>query len=149
MIQCLIVSVWALMESILDLRLLLQGKKAALIKTKEDWMLDDVRDIFAFMTSREESDRHLREAKTGITYEAYLQMLLFIKTPEERDYRIMDILQTNLRLDDSSFLMKDCLYGLHAKLECRSRHLFTLLGISRSGEVAPEFRIEETAVKAY
>ena len=149
LIQCLIVSVWALLESVLDLRLLLQGKKAALFKTKDDWMLNDVHDIFSFLGSREETDRHLKEARTGITYEAYLQMLLFVKTPVERDYRIMDVLQTNLRLDDGSFLMKDCLYGLHAEVECSSRHLFTLLGISRTGEVSPEFRIQETAVKAY
>ena len=149
LIQCLVVSVWALLESILDLRLLLQGKKAALFKTKEDWMLNNVMDIFSFMESREDSDKHLKEARTGITYEAYLQMLLFVKTPAERDYRIMDVLQTNIRQDDDSFLMKDCLYGLHAEVECSSRHIFTLLGISRTGEVSPEFRIKEKAVKAY
>ena len=149
LIQCLVVSVWALLESILDLRLLLQGKKAALFKTKEDWMLNNVMDIFSFMESREDSDKHLKEARTGITYETYLQMLLFVKTPAERDYRIMDVLQTNIRQDDDSFLMKDCLYGLHAEVECSSRHIFTLLGISRTGEVSPEFRIREKAVKAY
>ena len=149
LVQCLVVSVWALLESILDLRLLLQGKKAALFKTKEDWMLNNVMDIFSFMESREDSDKHLKEARTGITYEAYLQMLLFVKTPAERDYRIMDVLQTNIRQDDDSFLMKDCLYGLHAEVECSSRHIFTLLGISRTGEVSPEFQIREKAVKAY
>ena len=121
----------------------------ALFKTKEDWMLNNVMDIFSFMESREDSDKHLKEARTGITYEAYLQMLLFVKTPAERDYRIMDVLQTNIRQDDDSFLMKDCLYGLHAEVECSSRHIFTLLGISRTGEVSPEFRIREKAVKAY
>ena len=112
-------------------------------------MLNNVMDIFSFMESREDSDRHLKEARTGITYEAYLQMILFVKTPAERDYRIMDVLQTNIRQDDDSFLMKDCLYGLHAEVECSSRHIFTLLGISRTGEVSPEFRIREKAVKAY
>ena len=73
----------------------------------------------------------------------------FVKTAEERDYRIMDVLQLNIRQDDGSFLMKDCLYGLHAEVECSSRHMFTLLGISRTGEVSPQFTITETAVKAY
>ena len=149
LVQCLVVSVWALLESILDLRLLLQGKKAALFKTKEDWMLNNVLDIFSFVGDREASDSHLKEASTGITYESYLQMLLFVKTPAERDYRIMDVLQLNIRQDDGSFLMKDCLYGLHAEVECSSRHIFTLLGISRTGEVSPQFTITETAVKAY
>ena len=149
LVQCLVVSVWALLESILDLRLLLQGKKAALFKTKEDWMLNNVLDIFSFVGDREASDSHLKEASTGITYESYLQMLLFVKTPVERDYRIMDVLQLNIRQDDGSFLMKDCLYGLHAEVECSSRHMFTLLGISRTGEVSPQFTITETAVKAY
>ena len=149
LVQCLVVSVWALLESILDLRLLLQGKKAALFKTKEDWMLNNILDIFSFVGDREASDSHLKEASTGITYESYLQMLLFVKTPAERDYRIMDVLQLNIRQDDGSFLMKDCLYGLHAEVECSSRHMFTLLGISHTGEVSPQFTITETAVKAY
>ena len=112
-------------------------------------MRNNVLDIFSFVGDREASDSHLKEASTGITYESYLQMLLFVKTPVERDYRIMDVLQLNIRQDDGSFLMKDCLYGLHAEVECSSRHMFTLLGISRTGEVSPQFTITETAVKAY
>ena len=149
LIQCLIISVWALLESILDLRLLLLGKKAALFKTKEDWMLNNIMDIFTFASDREAADSHLKESAAGINYETYLQMLLFVKTPEERDYRIMDILQTNIRQDDGSFQMKDCLYGFHAEIECSSRHMFTLLGISGTGAISPEFEIRTEAVRAY
>ena len=149
LIQCLIISVWALLESILDLRLLLLGKKAALFKTKEDWMLNNIMDIFTFASDREGADSHLKESAAGINYETYLQMLLFVKSPEERDYRIMDILQTNIRQDDGSFQMKDCLYGFHAEIECSSRHMFTLLGISGTGAISPEFEIRTEAVRAY
>ncbi len=61
----------------------------------------------------------------------------------------MDMIQAKLARKYPNFLIKNCLYGMHAQISCDSRHLFTLLGISASGGIDASFPIAVEAVKAY
>ncbi len=148
LVECLIIAAWALTETFMDLRLLLEGKKAALIKTDESWMTDFT-DILRLASTLHLPEEKLCEADAGISYEAYLKLLLFTKTQAERDYRTMDMIQANLARKDPDFLIKNCLYGMHAQISCDSRHLFTLLGISAAGGIDASFPVAVEAVKAY
>lgn len=148
LVECLIIAAWALTEAFMDLRLLLEGKKAALIKTNESWMTDFT-DILRLAGTLHLPEEKLCEADTGISYESYLKLLLFTKTQTERDYRTMDMIQANLIHKDPDFLIKNCLYGMHAQISCDSRHLFTLLGISASGGIDTSFPVAVETVKAY
>lgn len=149
LVECLIITAWALLESFLDLRLLLEGRKAALFKTRESWM-SDLSALLRFAASLQLPTEKLQEATDGLRYEDCLKLLLFTKSAEERNYRIMDMLQANLSLSDPAFRMSQCIYGMHAELQCESDHLFTKLGISPDGaSLGTSFPIRVKTVKAY
>lgn len=146
----LVISAWALAETVLDLRLLLSGKKAALVKKESDWMCS-IENLLAFAADHGSADGLLKEAENGFTWEGYLKLLLFTLSAEERDYRIMDMIELNLMRRDPEFRVKDCLYGMHAEVTARSGHLFTSLGITGpyKGSVPSAFGIRAETVRAY
>jgi len=150
LIECLIITVWALAESLMDLHLLLKGKKIALIKSNDDWMLS-LSGLLTLASSGTLSEENEKENKTGIGYESYLKLLLFIKSSEEKNYRIMDMQQMNIQTGEPGFLMKNCIYGMNIEVTCESRHLFTLLGISagESFSLSPDFSMSAETAKAY
>ena len=146
----LVISAWSLAETVLDLRLLLSGKKAAFVKREEDWMCS-IENLLAFAADHGAAEGLLREPEAGFTWEGYLKLLLFTKSAEERDYRIMDMIELNLMRRDPEFRMKDCLYGMHAEVTASSGHVFTSLGITGpyKGSVPSAFRIRTETVRAY
>jgi hypothetical protein len=150
LLQCLIMAAWALIESLMDIKALLSGKKIALIKTERDWMIG-LKEVLTIAATQKLPDADIKESSLGIDYEMYLKLLLFTKTAEERDYRIMDMIQLNMAREESGFLLQNCIYGMHAKVTCSSRHLFTSLGISDTNTVllSPDFQISAETVKAY
>lgn len=153
LIECLIMSAWALVESFMDLRLLLGSQKAAIYKTREDWMTS-MEDVLAFASTLRLPAQRLKESKKGISYEAYLKLLLFTKSSEIRNYRTMDMIQAALVPADPDFRFQTCLYGLQTSVSCESRHLFTNLSFTRpSGDsskgYALQFPIRTESVKAY
>lgn len=149
LIRCLVIAAWARAEALMDLRLLLEGKKSALYKSQDSWMTS-LPDVLAIAASRKLPENQLREAPGGISYETYLKFLLFTRTPAQRDFRTMDMIQSTLCREEPSFRMKDLIYGMHVEVTCESKHLFTALGIASSpGAPAGTFPIRVETVKAY
>ena len=78
LIKFLIIAVWALVESAIDLRCLLSGGKVPLIKSRDDWSAD-LDSIFDILNNN--SLREKEASSRGINYEGYLKMLLYIEEP--------------------------------------------------------------------
>jgi hypothetical protein len=150
LLECLIIAAWAGAESLMDLKALLSGKKIALVKSAEDWMLS-LPDVLLIAAERRLPDARIRESKFGISYESYLKLLLFVRTAEERNYRIMDMIQAGMREKERTFLMQNCIYGMQATVTCDARHLFTSLILSSGGSprISPEYTVTAQTVKAY
>jgi len=150
LIECLIITAWSLSESLMDIHALLEGKRIGLIKGKNDWMLE-LPQVLTIAATGKLPENSIKESRYGIAYESYLKLLLFIKSAEERDYRTMDMIQANMRLIESGFLMKNCIYGMKSSVSCESRHLFTSLGISAGNQfsLSPVFSVSAETVKAY
>lgn len=87
-----IIGAWAYMESILDVRALLQGDKIALIKNSGQWTLDAV--------NLEEGFSRTAKAKNcedGLSYEDYLKMLLYGREKKILSYRMMDVMEWHMQ----------------------------------------------------
>ena len=115
--KLLITEAWAAAEAELDVRDLLEGRRVPLIKTDETWRTD-LRSLLYSHDFRKQLDeesrelldentseiadmdrgRSIREELTeGQTYEDYLMLLLLAMREETRLYRIMDLVQINMK----------------------------------------------------
>lgn len=87
-----IVAAWAYVESILDIRALLSGDKIALIKSNAQWMTQLGSLSAAF------SGGGAKNCENGLSYEDYLKAFLFTMGSSKLAYRMMDVMEQNIRL---------------------------------------------------
>lgn len=121
LVKFLIIAVWALVESAIDIKCLLSGGKVPIIKTKDDWKAD-LDTIFEVLENRSLGNN---DSERGINYEGYLKMLLYIEDPVKRNFRMMDIMQLDIGVSQNDFLMKDMIYGIDANISCGARRVFS------------------------
>lgn len=116
-----IMTVWALGESIIDLKALLAGKQVPLIKSRDTWRLD-----LAGLLSLGGRGR-LKEGEAGgqgMDYGEYLKLLLFIETAGRLYYRMMDVIQMNILRSQADFSMEYCAYQAEIEGKGIGKHLF-------------------------
>lgn len=84
---------WAYVESIMDIRALLQGGKIPLMKSSEDWVTDifHISESYANTSARKDNE-------TGMSYEDYLQILLFLTNHKTLNNRVLNLVEKNIRL---------------------------------------------------
>ena len=92
-IKQLILFAWAAGESTVDIRTLLSGKKAALIKTKENWQVS-LSELLTLGSFSEKSGEE--EISGGISYEDYLRIFLFMENMDNTTMRALDRIEENL-----------------------------------------------------
>lgn len=92
-IKHVLLILWSFGESVLDIRSLLEGKRAALNKNAENWQLQ-LNGLFHLGTT--EDTQEGKDTEDGLTYQQYLQILLFIKGSSELTMRTLDRLEQNL-----------------------------------------------------
>lgn len=81
-----VLAAWAFIESILDIRALLQGEKIPLIKTSQQWTSD----IWGLSDSVGGYAK-AKHCSYGMDYSQYLQNLLFFQEGGKTAYRAMDL----------------------------------------------------------
>ena len=121
LIKFLIIAVWSLVESAIDIKCLLSGGKVPIIKTKDDWKAD-LDTIFEVLENRALGNN---DSERGINYEGYLKMLLYIEDPVKRNFRMMDIMQLDIDVSQNDFLMQNMIYGIDANISCGARRVFS------------------------
>lgn len=92
-VQIGIVAAWAYVESILDIRALLAGKRIALFKSSEEWTTSLGNLVQAFSDGGQAKD-----CASGLFYQDYIKGLLFTMGSEKLAYRMMDVMEQNIRL---------------------------------------------------
>lgn len=163
LIKFLIVAVWAMVEAVFDVKDLLAKEEVKLIKTAEDWhlsadkILDIGRDTALIKSGTFSKDGAKSEPvqnKDGwfrMDYKFYLRLLLFLQKPEDRNYRMMDLIQHNLAQSDAGFKVRDCMYSLRTKVHLEFASVFSNLGFVKGelGEIKETYSIGTETVKAY
>lgn len=106
-----LLAAWAFGESVVDLRALLSGKKAALIKNSENWQLS----LSALITLGTGEDvQEGMDAEGGLDYKDYLRILLFLENENELTMKALDRVEQNIRSEKEveSFCADSCVVKL-------------------------------------
>lgn len=114
-----IVAAWAYAESILDVRALLAGKKIPFIKSNTLWTLDVDK-----IASISEGFLMAKESESGISYEQYLRMLLFFEEEKNLAFYAMDVMESNIRKNDSAFYLDEIATGVALEIKYEYNYLF-------------------------
>lgn len=85
-----ILGVWALMETVVDVRQLLEGGRVVLIKGNDDWQTSII-DLFTGNMSSSGS------STSGLSYEDYLRVFLGLMNRDTKAARSLDIVEMDIR----------------------------------------------------
>ncbi|WP_077612970.1 DUF5702 domain-containing protein [Clostridium sp. Marseille-P2415] len=134
-----VMSIWALGEAVVDVRMLLEGKKAVFVKSGDTWnlSLDNLLEL-----GRTGVYAGGKEDEKGIDYTGYLKLILFTGRAERQYYRLMDIIQMNICRKQEDFRMVHCVYQAEVRGTVKSRHMFF-------GGSNPFYPVEVRTEKAY
>lgn len=124
-----IMGIWALGEALLDVRVLLDGGRVPLIKTGESWQLDLAG---LLKMGQERSVKAAGEGESrekGLDYSGYLRLFLFFGHNSGMDYRMMDMIQANIRLSQEEFYLGRCAHQVDMKASVCGKHVFFSLGL--------------------
>lgn len=113
LIQYTLIFAWAFIESIIDVRGLLKGEKVPLLKTDADWNFS-----IGQIQNFKENIKSTRTGEKGLSYNEYLQILLYFQNKKEKVFRCMDVIELNLRKTAGNihFLMDGCMEYLEAEI---------------------------------
>lgn len=108
---------WSYKETVTDMRTLMEGKKCAFWKTKENWKTGFSSILLT------DSRQGIREDEAGIGYEDYLRMFYTLKSREVIRMRSIDMLEANLRQGQGMgfFRADQCVNKLEIQTTCRFR----------------------------
>ncbi len=104
-----LLAAWAYAESISDVRILLEGGKVSLVKTAEQWHTD-LGSLFSTVYATEADQQN-----KGLTYENYLQILMWLTADEKLANRAMDMIEKNTGVQmDRMVCRAECVYVYEA-----------------------------------
>ena len=125
-LEYLILMVWAMGESMLDVRILMSGGSVPVVKRAGDWKLDfdGILNIGEILTSLAAPGK-----KNGVgdwCYEDYLKIFLYIQNRDDQVLRVLDLIEENLQKNYSTaFCITNCVQKLNMKATFRIKPLFS------------------------
>ena len=144
----LIMGVWAMGESVSDLRILMSGGKVPLWKKNGEWRMS--LEGLLEMGKNRGAGKGPESFDSGFTYEGYLKLLLLKENPQEKHMRMLDLMQMNIGLEKSGFLIKNCAYYVDIRGKASGKHVFfTLPFVERLVNGEKGYALEAAAGKAY
>ncbi|MCC8126386.1 MAG: DUF5702 domain-containing protein [Clostridiales bacterium] len=115
-----ILCVWAAGEALMDIRGLLSGKKVPIWKSAETWTLT----MESLLAAGETGTIGTGGGEQGLTYQSWLKLLLYADDIVIQEYRMMDMIQMNLRQKQNSFRMRRGIYQTKIQCELNGKHVF-------------------------
>lgn len=119
-----VMSVWALGEALSDIRGLLEGEKVPVLKNREDWTLS----LDGLLSMGSRGDVCHSGGERGLSYLSWLKILLLTEDIVRQEYRMMDIIQMNIRKEQDSFRMRRGVYQVKTESRICGKHVFFSLG---------------------
>lgn len=92
----LILLAWAAGESVVDIRALLSGKRAALVKNSDTWQVS-LSSLLTLGSGTEQIEGE--DVPGGISYKDYLRIFLFLESPEDLNMRSLDRIEENMKAE--------------------------------------------------
>lgn len=106
-----LLAAWAFGESVVDLRSLLSGKKAALVKNSTNWQLS-LSSLLTLGTTEDAQEG--MNAEEGLSYVDYLRILMFLKNEDALTMKALDRVEQNIRVERNqpTFCVDGCIVRL-------------------------------------
>lgn len=96
---------WAYVESLQDVKTLLQGGRVPIFKTSADWKtgINSIKNVKGSLSDSSNTER-------GLSYKEYLEIMLFLTNDHDRTFRAMDIMEMDIRKTpgNSNFRLDGC-----------------------------------------
>lgn len=126
-----LLAAWAYAEAILDVRGLLQRKRVPFFKTDDNWTLSfgGIKNLLAG------GSEAVKESKSGLCYEDYLRIFLYLSDVQEGAYRAMDLIQSHMQRQSPTFMMASQIYAAEIMVTVYARELFTALPMFRKNRL--------------
>lgn len=95
-VKVLLIVLWGFMESVIELKALLSGRKVANIKNSSNWQLS----IFSLFLPSTYTSTMSEDVEEGTDYQTYLQTLLFLENKDTVTMRTLDRVEQNIRMEE-------------------------------------------------
>ena len=106
-LEYVILTAWAVGETVVDMKVLLNGGKIPLFKKKDDWRLDLQSLIHGALDAEE------REDERGLDYSEYLACAMLLKSPQDKAFRSMAVVEMHMiAAGAEDFRVRNYVYGL-------------------------------------
>lgn len=136
-IEILLISIWALAESVIDVRDLLADKKVPLIKTADQWTLS-----LANILNFDYSTKSLNSGDNGLTYNNYLEILIFNENTHLTAAKALDLIQLDFSTNiNESFSIINCIIGASCDFKYSSHDIFSSVNFYHKTYFAPVYTI--------
>lgn len=126
-----IMAVWAYGEALMDVKHILNEGKVPLMKKDGDWKLG-LEGLLKIGESGRLSEENAQEEERGLDYRGYLRLMIFGEYGPAILYRMMDMMQMNLRRKQSDFLMEQCAWQVDMTVDVCGKHVFFTPGLWRT-----------------
>lgn len=119
-----ILAIWAMGESMMDVRELLSGGFVPLWKGKTDWKLSLEGLLAMGKEKRCLGSQNKKPEEKGFSYETYLKLLLLVLDGKEKQMRMMDMVQMNIQREEPGFSLDGCAYKIDIQGKATGKHVF-------------------------
>jgi len=115
---------WIYAESTVDVKRLMSGKKVSFVTNKDEWdtSLDNI--IGGTFDDDDDEDKENNMPATAMEYKDYLGMILFLTGTKAKTYRMMDIVEMDMRsvCGEETFRLDNCMaaFEIQALVECNN-----------------------------
>ena len=145
-----ILVVWAMGESMMDVRDLLSGGTVPLWKERGDWKLslDGLLEMGKEKACIKGTDEN--PEGRGFSYETYIKLMLLVRDGKKKQLRMMDMVQMNIQRAEAGFSLDRCAYRVDIQGRAVGRHMFFNLPVVEHfvhGEKG--YPLEAVAERAY
>ena len=123
LIKLLLAAGWAYVESLVDVRALLEGKRIPYIKRADAWQTE----LAALVESGGDLSRLTRDSAGGMNYDEYLAALMLVSGEKKLILRAMDMTESELRgMGREDFRLDSCIAAVktHVVVESEGRVAF-------------------------
>lgn len=113
--KTIILLVWGLAESFVDIATLLREKTVAIFKELKDFSIElkDLPFINKELIQKKVDKINNQESPLYHDYSDYLYILLLLKKSETKTYRALDMIQVNMQKNyEETFFISNCIYGI-------------------------------------
>ena len=143
-VELLLIGALAYGETLLEIHALLCGEKAALVKTSDNWNL-----TFANAANKLRDKSPVKNAGKMVSYEDYLSLFLIAGGSNKKlYYRMMDLMQLNIALEEPGFCMEEALFSFRLQAEFKTGKWFSRIPVFGL-KAGPFLRIKPERIVTY